>query len=345
MMRIAARGIDGKAKAVKSNNDGTLRCVSELSSFYGDLEYQALPVNRNDDHIVMQSNKANYGNNIRVIVSDDEYVYVAGSRADVHKYRRSDMTLVGEYKTYAATIYAMDHDDNFLYIGGAGSRNVIEKISKADMVKVSESASYGGTILNIVVDDAIYVAGQATQKVIKYNKSNMSKIAESSVYGGTIWGLAVDNDNIYIGGELTRKVFKLSKSNLSKLSESENYGGNIFSIDIDDSFIYVGGQTAGTVQKYRKSNFEKVAESDFYSGELIRNLKTSDYHILFVGRNKQLIKLDKDDLSYQSNSQTHDGELYALDVNGELAFVGGHDNHRVYKYNHILYENLYWGVK
>src|SRR5699024_8119952 len=198
MMRIAARGIDGKAKAVKSDNDGTLRSRSELSSFYGGLEYQALPVNRNDDHIVLQSNSADYGNNIRVIVSDDEYVYVAGSRADVHKYRRSAMELVGEDKTYAATIYDMDHDDNFLYTGGAGSRNVIEKISKADMAKVSESSSYGGTILNIVVDDAIYAVGQTTQKVIKYNKSNMSKIAESSVYGGTIWGLAVDNDSIYI---------------------------------------------------------------------------------------------------------------------------------------------------
>lgn len=76
-----------------------------------------------------------------------------------------------------------------LFYGGQTTQTVV----KSDFeLSVIGSNSYGGTIQSIAIDDNyVYVGGQITRKVRKYNKGDLSYIGESPDYGGYIYSIAI----------------------------------------------------------------------------------------------------------------------------------------------------------
>src|SRR5690554_5467498 len=191
-----------------------------------------------------------YGEDIRAIAIDDDYVYVGGITTNkVYKLNKSDLSKVAESADYGGHIYAIAIDDDYVYVGGYSTQKVY-KLNKSNLSKVAESADYGGTIWAIAIDDNyVYIGGYSTNKVYKLNKSNLSKVAESDDNGETINTIAVDYDYVYIGGKTTNKVYKLNKSNLSKVAESDSYGGTIWVIAVDYNYVYIGGAKINRVYK------------------------------------------------------------------------------------------------
>jgi len=265
-----------------------------------------------------------YGGTIMAVAMDDTYLYIGGSTTEtVRKYKKSDLSYVGETADYGGTVRAIAIDSTHIYVGGPTTEKV-RKYLKSDLSYVGETAGYGGTIRAIAVDDThIYVGGEDTETVRKYLKSDLSYIGETPSYNDDIMAVAIDDTYVFAGGSVTNTVRQYLKSDLSYVDETASYGGNIFGIAIDDTHVYAGGAITNTIRKYLKSDLSYVGETPSYGNSIFTVILDSTYIYAggySIGTVRQYLKSD---LSYVDETANYGTQITGIAEDDTYIYVVG----------------------
>ena len=254
---------------------------------------------------------SDYGNTIRAITEDDDYIYVSGTSANIYKYRKSDMNKIAETGSCGIDIYGLTQDDEYIYAANFDTK--VWQFWKSNMTEKTRTEVSGGPFNCIANDDTyVYAAGRwvtapTVGKIYKYQKSDMSLVDTSADYGDEIKAITIDDDYVYIGGVNVFTINKYWKSNFTQKDTVAS--ANIYALEEDMYYIYASGSN-GEIWKYRKSDLVKVAESDDYGGTIYAT--TSDSKYIYAGGSSNTVwKCWKYNLTKKSETANYGGNIYA----------------------------------
>jgi hypothetical protein len=215
-----------------------------------------------------------YGNEIRQVIIDNDFVYVGGLSNTVNKYHKSNLALVATSPTYGNWIFNLSQDNDFVYAGGLS--NNIRKYHKGNLATAATSSNMSNIIeATAVYDGKLYAQSRnGSDGVRVWHTSNLALIGSTTAFLG--WGSEILVDDNFIIS-LARHP-EINKYHVSNLSFIQNVNVSVNTAQLgskqDSEFIYVGRETANPVLKLRKSNFQTVATTNsFGTGPVVWHLR------------------------------------------------------------------------
>lgn len=280
----------------------------------------------------------NYGNTINVVITDNNYIYVAGYSGLVKKYNKIDYSLVATSPNYGNTIYTIEQDNDYIYVGGLytiGNVTEIRKYNKSDLsLSLTSSSAYNYSVKKILIDgDYLYIAGgdntltSTDTEVWVLNKTNLSLIHNPyKASGGAVIDMVQDAAYIYIsvGTSTSNYIKKLSKSDIlantySELAITANFGTSyVDRLAIDNDNLYSGNRVS-TIIKHSLSNLSTISSIKPYATAL-SGLSIDDTYV-YLSNTAGAKRVLKSTLSSEINLVIPNGYLVFLDNYVYISYV------------------------
>lgn len=313
--------------------------------------FTPFPVNENHEHLILIQQKKLVNGTIRDIHIDGEYIYIISDNNKIQKYNRLNYNLVAETDNNNEE-RAICVDDLYVYSKKRSGGIAIKKYLKTDLsLELEKTFSLDRNLLSMVVDDNYLYCGfnSLEEGFCRVDKATLGQEVCDFLPIGDIWSIDVDEDYIYTYYSKGPKMCKIDKTDFTIIATSGGdifYNGGIHLILVDGEYIYAAGN-GKVVYKLLKSDLSLVHQS-VDLGFKIRTMKSAGPHLLIGGIDmdaispNRILKLSKDNLSVKA-AYGGTGSIQTICTDGKEIMHSTGAAGTIYKFNHLLYENLYWG--
>jgi hypothetical protein len=262
----------------------------------------------------------NYGDGLRAIISDGQYIYTAGldHEGTIWQLWPSNLTKRAE-SSYLGDIFTLEYDGTYLYAAGITESRRVYQFWPSNLTLRQTSIDLGGTVIWDLMyqGDYLYVVGG-----IDYNYgylyqlwlSNMTVHQVTTENTGFYWSVQVIGPYVYVGTSCTVDDGVINQYRVSDLVkvDSVHYGGTVFALASDGTYLFAGGHEIQKVYKYWPMNLTKITESANYGG-YVGELSCDGTCLYVCGRTADRVwQLNLEDLTKIAMTPNYGSDLEAL---------------------------------